>query len=96
MTAISNVEVLSLFYAGVIITMENVTNLVNWWTEFFCVSAVDRILLFSSLSFIMSIRQYLPTLCAGGTVVLPKSSLEFESAILHGKVTKLVSARRFL
>jgi hypothetical protein len=38
----------------------------------------------------------LPTLCAGGTVVLPKSSLEFESAILHGKVTKLVSARRFL
>lgn len=71
--------------------MENVTNLVNWWTDFFDVSNNDRILLFSSLSFIMSLRQYVPTLCAGGTVILPKSSVEFESAILHGKVTKLVS-----
>ena len=78
-------------FSGIVITMDNINNLVNWWIEFFKVTARDRILLFSSLSFIMSIRQYLPTLCAGGTVVLPRSSVEFESAILHSKVTKVVS-----
>eukprot|EP00957_Ditylum_brightwellii_P210464 15364998-Ditylum_brightwellii.AAC.1 len=50
----------------------------------------DRILLFSSLSFIMSLRQWVPTLCAGATVVLPASSLEFENAILESGVNKLV------
>lgn len=47
-------------------------------------------LLFSSLSFIMSLRQYIPTLCAGGCVVLPSSSINFEKAILEGRVNKLV------
>jgi Non-ribosomal peptide synthetase modules and related proteins len=38
----------------------------------------------------MSLRQYIPTLCAGGTVVIPKSSIEFESAIMNAKVSKLI------
>ena len=75
---------------GAIITYGNVLNLINWWSGFFSLKQSDRVLLFSSLSFIMSLRQYLPTLCAGATLVLPTSSINFEPAIIDGKVNKLV------
>lgn len=75
---------------GAIITHGNVLNLVQWWMSFFKLTQEDRVLLFSSLSFIMSLRQYLPTLCAGGTIVLPKTSVDFETAIIEGRVNKLV------
>jgi len=75
---------------GVIVTHGNVLNLVNWWEGFFDLNAKDNVLLFSSLSFIMSLRQYVPTLCAGGTLVIPRSSIEFETAIIKGKVNKLI------
>ena len=65
-------------------------NLVNWWEGFFDLNPCDNVLLFPSLSFIMTLRQYVPTLCTGGTVVLPKSSIEFESAIISGTVNKLI------
>mmetsp|Transcript_23153 Transcript_23153/g.64167 ORF Transcript_23153/g.64167 Transcript_23153/m.64167 type:complete len:2474 (+) Transcript_23153:109-7530(+) len=75
---------------GVVVSHKNVENLINWWVRFFDLTGRDRVLLFSSLSFIMSLRQYIPTLCAGASIVCPESSLEFESAILQGKVNKLV------
>jgi non-ribosomal peptide synthetase component F len=75
---------------GAIVTHGNVLNLVNWWEGFFDLNAHDNVLLFSSLSFIMSLRQYVPTLHAGGTLVIPKLSVEFESAIMMGKVNKLI------
>ena len=62
----------------------------NWWNDFFDLNQNDKILLFSSLSFIMSLRQYVPTLCIGASCVIPKSSVEFESAIISGKVNKLI------
>ena len=89
-TLLTNDICVNHFCVGVIITLANITNLVNWWCDFFQVNANDRILLFSSMSFITSLRQYLPTLCAGGTVVIPKSSVEFESAITNMNVNKLV------
>jgi len=81
---------LSLIFLGVIITHRNVANLVTWWKTFFELKNMDRVLLFSSLSFIMSLRQYIPTICAGATVVFSRSSIDFESAIVAGKVNKLV------
>lgn len=75
---------------GVVITHSNVENLLHWWKGFFELKPSDRILLFSSLSFIMSLRQFIPTLHVGATVVIPKTALDFESAILFGKVNKLV------
>lgn len=75
---------------GAIIKHSNVLNLVNWWKDFFTVQQKDSILLFSSLSFIMSLRQYIPTLHAGATVVIPETALDFESAIVRGKVNKLI------
>lgn len=75
---------------GAVITYGNVMNLINWWCAFFELNPSDRVLLFSSLSFIMSLRQYLPTLCSGGTIVLPSSSINFERAIVDGKVNKIV------
>lgn len=38
----------------------------------------------------MSLRQYIPTLHAGATVVIPKTALDFESAIVRVKVNKLI------
>ena len=71
---------------GVLITMSNVGNLSNWWQDFFALESKDRVLLFSSLSFIMSLRQWVPTLCSGAKLVIPASSVSFEPAILqHSK-----------
>lgn len=75
---------------GAVIKHSNVLNLVSWWKDFFEVKPKDSILLFSSLSFIMSLRQYLPTLHAGATVVIPENAYDFESAIVAGKVKKLI------
>jgi len=47
-------------------------------------------MLFSSLSFIMSLRQWLPPLMVGASVTIPRNVLEFEPAIMECGVTKLV------
>ena len=65
-------------------------NLLNWWVEYFLIESDDRCMLFSSLSFIMSIRQWLPPLTRGASVTIPKCSFEFESAIVECQVNKLV------
>lgn len=75
---------------GVVIELGNVMNLRNWWVDYFCVKPEDRCMLFSSLSFIMSIRQWLPPLTTGASVIIPKSAFEFDSAIVQCKVNKLV------
>jgi non-ribosomal peptide synthetase component F len=66
---------------GAVITHGNGENLSKWWVDFFSVNSDDCVLLFSSLSFIMSLRQWLPTLCAGGTVAVPDSAQNFEKCI---------------
>ena len=75
---------------GVVIQLGNVMNLRNWWVTYFELQFDDRCMLFSSLSFIMSIRQWLPPLTIGASVVIPKSVFEFESAIVETQVNKLV------
>jgi iturin family lipopeptide synthetase B len=75
---------------GVVISMANVCNLSLWWQDFFSLKQNDRVLLFSSLSFIMCLRQWVPTLCAGAMVVIPSNAIDFESAIRDCGVNKLV------
>lgn len=75
---------------GVRIELDNVMNLRNWWVEYFSIQSDDRCMLFSSLSFIMSIRQWLPPLTKGASVTIPINALEFETAIVESKVNKLV------
>ena len=75
---------------GVVVQLGNVMNLRNWWVEYFELQSDDRCMLFSSLSFIMSIRQWLPPLTIGASVTIPKSVFEFESAIVETQVNKLV------
>lgn len=75
---------------GVVIELRNVTNLWNWWLDYFSLCQDDRCMLFSSLSFIMSIRQWLPPLMVGASVAIPRNALEFESAIVGCRVNKLV------
>ena len=65
-------------------------NLVCWWGEYFALAPGDKVLLFSSLSFIMSLRQLFPTLCAGATCVIPPSAAAFGDAIRASRVNKLV------
>ena len=75
---------------GVVISLRNVTNLWNWWIGYFSLCQNDRCMLFSSLSFIMSLRQWLPPLMCGASVTIPRNVLEFENAIVECGVTKLV------
>ena len=75
---------------GVMIELCNIMNLQNWWVEYFEIAPEDRCMLFSSLSFIMSIRQYIPPLTCGASVTIPKSAFEFESAIVKSQVNKLI------
>ena len=75
---------------GVVISLRNVTNLWNWWIDYFSLSQNDRCMLFSSLSFIMSLRQWLPPLMVGASVTIPRNVLEFEPAIVDCGVNKLV------
>ena len=72
------------------IELRNVMNLRNWWVDYFMLKEDDRCMLFSSLSFIMSLRQWLPPLTRGASVTIPKSAFEFEAAIVQSKVNKLV------
>lgn len=74
---------------GVMISHSNIHNLVHWWARLMELGASDKCLLFSSYSFIMSLRQMIPTLCVGATLVLPDSSVEFGDAISHCGVTKI-------
>lgn len=49
----------------------------------------DKVLHFSSFSFVMSIRQIYPTFFAGATLVAPSSGVEFADAIISCGVTKM-------
>ena len=75
---------------GVVIELGNVMNLRNWWVNYFDLQEDDKGMLFSSLSFIMSVRQWLPPLTKGASVTVPKSAFEFEDAIVQTQVNKLV------
>lgn len=73
---------------GVETSHANVHNLLHWWIRLVSLSPADKVLQFSSYSFIMSLRQIFPTLCAGATLVLPLASVDFGSAISTCGVTK--------
>ena len=75
---------------GVMTSHRNIINLAEWWKDFFELESSDRVLLFSSLSFIMSTRQLFPTLFAGAAVAVGGVSAAFEQTIVETKVNKLV------
>ena len=75
---------------GVMTSHKNIINLIYWWKDFFELEGSDRVLLFSSLSFIMSTRQLYPTLFAGAAVAVSGLSAAFEQTIVETKVNKLV------
>jgi len=75
---------------GVVITHANCSNLISWWQRFFSLRPHDRVLQFSSYSFVMSLRQIFPTLAAGATLVLPTRPEAFGEACEAHRVTKLV------
>lgn len=74
---------------GVMSPHRTVHNLVHWWARLVDLNPADKVLQFSPYSFIMSLRQIWPTLCVGGTLVLPTSKLEFGAAIAKCGVTKM-------
>ena len=75
---------------GVMTSHRNIINLAEWWKDYFELEGSDRVLLFSSLSFIMSTRQLFPTLFAGAAVAVGGLSAAFEQTIVQTKVNKLV------
>eukprot|EP00927_Polykrikos_kofoidii_P030667 TRINITY_DN26395_c0_g1_i1.p1 TRINITY_DN26395_c0_g1~~TRINITY_DN26395_c0_g1_i1.p1 ORF type:complete len:2324 (-),score=348.81 TRINITY_DN26395_c0_g1_i1:181-6945(-) len=75
---------------GALILHRNVQNLAFAFSKFSSVSSADRILQFSSYSFIMSLRQIWPTLIGGACLVLLADPLLFGHAINRHQVTKLV------
>jgi acyl-coenzyme A synthetase/AMP-(fatty) acid ligase len=76
---------------GAVISMANGCNLSWRWQDSFSLNQNDRVLLFSCLSFIMCLCQWVATLCAGATVVIPSNATDFESTIRDCGVNKLVS-----
>jgi amino acid adenylation domain-containing protein len=74
---------------GVMISHANVHNLIHWWSQLMELGPADKCLLFSSYSFIMSLRQMIPTLCMGATLVFSGNAIEFENAISQCGVTKI-------
>lgn len=75
---------------GVLISHANCHNLIAWWRRFFSVEPSDKVLQFSSYSFVMSLRQIFPTLAAGAALVLPSIAEAFGEACEQHQVTKLV------
>lgn len=67
----------------------NVHNSIYWWKHLISLQNKDKVLHFSSYSFVMSIRQIFPTIFVGATLVVPKSAIEFEDAIIKYGVTKM-------
>jgi amino acid adenylation domain-containing protein len=74
---------------GVMISHSNLCALVHGWCRLVDLGPDDKVLQFSSSSFVMSLRQVLCSLCAGATLVLPADSLDFGAAIARSGVTKL-------
>lgn len=74
---------------GVVIMHSNVHNSIYWWKHLVSLQTEDKVLHFSSYSFVMSIRQIFPTIFIGATLVFPKSAMEFEDAIVKCGVTKM-------
>lgn len=62
---------------------------VHGWVRLVELGPGDKVLQFSSGSFVMSLRQVLCTLCSGATLVLPADALDFAGAIARCGVTKL-------
>ena len=76
---------------GTIVTYGNILNSIHWWKDNFSLKSTDISLLFSSLSFVMSLRQFLPVFCTGGRIIIPATSIEYADAITTYKVNKLIS-----
>jgi amino acid adenylation domain-containing protein len=74
---------------GVMISHANIHNMIHWWISLIDLNRHDKVLHFSSFSFVMSLRQIFPVFVAGATVVAPRSGAEFESAIRKCQVTKM-------
>jgi len=75
---------------GVLITHGNALNGVHCSINFIPMLKNDVVVLFSSLSFIFSLRQYLPTLCCGATLVIPESSVNFIATIRNYKSNRVM------
>lgn len=74
---------------GVMIAHSSIHNLIHWWSRLVDLGPKDKSLLFSSYSFIMSLRQMVPTLAMGATLVIPGTSVDFANAISQCGVTKI-------
>ena len=74
---------------GVIIQHNNIHNSMYWWRELVDLTQEDKVLHFSSYSFVMSLRQIFPTFAFGATLVVPSSPAEFGDAISMCFVTKM-------
>ena len=66
---------------GVNMELGNIMNLTNWWKSYFSLQKEDRGMLFSSLSFIMSLRQWVPPLTVGKSC--QKNPYHFASSSPH-------------
>ena len=74
---------------GVIIDHSNIHNSIYWWKNLVFLDESDKILHFSSFSFVMSLRQIFPTFSCGATLVVPASPTDFSDAITRHGVTKM-------
>jgi acyl-coenzyme A synthetase/AMP-(fatty) acid ligase len=75
---------------GAVITHGNAYNMVHNSIISTPLLKTDVIILFSSLSFIFSIRQYLPTLCAGAALVIPESTVNFIATIRNQRANRVM------
>ena len=74
---------------GVAVRHSNIHNSIHWWKNLVKLTSEDKVLHFSSYSFVMCLRQIFPTFAVGATLVVPPSPTEFADAISKCLVTKL-------
>lgn len=65
---------------GVKIQHFNIHNSIYWWKNLVNLTPDDKVLHFSSYSFVMSLRQIFPTFVCGATLVVPSHPTEFAKA----------------